>query len=343
MKKLTILFTVFILAFANLAFAGNIPDTGQTKCYDNYDEIPCPKPGESFYGQDANYSINPPSYTVLGGGTMVQDNVTGLIWESKQASDGNPDFSNIHDANNTYTWQDAQDIFIKKLNDEKFGGYSDWRLPTREELRSIVNYGKYKPAIDETYFPNTVLSSLSSNAHFWSADTIAWDADSAWGVNFTYGYVNAYFSKSRSWYMRAVRGGRYGSFDNLIINNDSTVTDTMTGLVWQQGEAGQMTWEKALEYCENLTLAGKNDWRLPTVRELASITKSDTYNPAADTLYFPDIKSDFYWSSTTVDWSTRGPWASISATAAGTTTNISGCRIVYVRCVADSLGHLIIW
>jgi len=41
---------------------GRIPDTGQTKCYDNSGEITCPGPGEPFYGQDATYTINPPSY-----------------------------------------------------------------------------------------------------------------------------------------------------------------------------------------------------------------------------------------------------------------------------------------
>jgi hypothetical protein len=42
-----------------------IPDSGQTKCYDNKNEIPCPKPGEPFYGQDVNYIINSKSYTKL--------------------------------------------------------------------------------------------------------------------------------------------------------------------------------------------------------------------------------------------------------------------------------------
>jgi hypothetical protein len=46
-------------------FTGRIPDTGQTKCYDNEKEIPCPNLGEDFYGQDANYNINPQSFTKL--------------------------------------------------------------------------------------------------------------------------------------------------------------------------------------------------------------------------------------------------------------------------------------
>ncbi|MCX5884178.1 MAG: hypothetical protein NTU74_21000, partial [Deltaproteobacteria bacterium] len=80
-----------------------------TKCYNNTVEIPCPSPGQPFYGQDANYSINPMSYTKLDGSgntlpdsttswVMVRDNVTGLIWEMK-TNDGT-----IHDKDNIYTW-----------------------------------------------------------------------------------------------------------------------------------------------------------------------------------------------------------------------------------------------
>ena len=88
--------SVFIAAFA---FAAPVPDTGQTKCYNDTVEIPCPSPGQPFYGQDANYSINPMSYTKLDGSgnalpdsatswVMVRDNVTGLIWEMKTNKDG---------------------------------------------------------------------------------------------------------------------------------------------------------------------------------------------------------------------------------------------------------------
>ena len=73
---------------------GIVPDTGQTKCYNKTDVITCPSPGQPFYGQDANYTINPMSYTKLDGSgnalpdsapswVMVRDNVTGLIWEMK--------------------------------------------------------------------------------------------------------------------------------------------------------------------------------------------------------------------------------------------------------------------
>ena len=57
-----------------------IVDTGVTAFYDNDSVMPAPKPGEPFYGQDAQYRVNPPSYTDNGDGT-VTDNVTGLMWQ----------------------------------------------------------------------------------------------------------------------------------------------------------------------------------------------------------------------------------------------------------------------
>ena len=63
---------VLLLIPAINVHAWPIPDTGQTKCYNDTVEIPCPAPGEPFYGQDGNYTINLHSYTKLnaGGATL---------------------------------------------------------------------------------------------------------------------------------------------------------------------------------------------------------------------------------------------------------------------------------
>jgi hypothetical protein len=84
----------------------------------------------------------------------------------------------------------------------------------------------------------------------------------------------------------------------LVDNHDGTVTDTETGLTWQQAEAGSMTWEEALLYCENLVLADHDDWRLPNTNELLSIVDYDTINPSIDITRFPAAEAA-YWSSTT--------------------------------------------
>lgn len=83
-------------------------------------------------------------------------------------------------------------------------------------------------------------------------------------------------------------------------NQDGTVTDTCTGLMWQQETApGMFTWQEALDYCENdLRLAEYEDWRLPDIRELQSIVDYSRFGPAIDPI-FNAFTSPGYWSSTT--------------------------------------------
>ncbi len=124
--------------------------------------------------------------------SMVKDNVTGLMWEMKTV-DGS-----IHDINSMYTWNQAQSVFIAKLNATKFGGFSDWRLPTIEELVSIVDDNRrIIPAVNPDYFPNTMSS------YYWSASTNTDATSYTWCVYF--GIV----LNSEKWfryYVRAVRG-----------------------------------------------------------------------------------------------------------------------------------------
>jgi hypothetical protein len=58
---------------------------------------------------------------------------------------------------------------------------------------------------------------------------------------------------------------------SLTDNGDGTITDNNTGLMWQKTDGGEMTFGNAVTYCQNLTLSGCSDWRLPTGNELFSI------------------------------------------------------------------------
>ncbi len=85
--------------------------------------------------------------------------------------------------------------------------------------------------------------------------------------------------------------GQDGDYESLAfsftLNDDGTTTDNNTGLVWETIPlSGKMTWEEAVEYCENLTLGGYDDWRLPTVEELFSISDFSEGWPYLDTAYF---------------------------------------------------------
>ena len=324
-NELTGIFVCFaLLLFAAHAFAAPVPDTGQTKCYNDKVEIPCPSSGQPFYGQDANYNINPISYTKLDGNgndlpdsatswVTVRDNVTGLIWEMKTNKDGVKNYNDPHDADNTYTWYDRNpatnggyagtpgngtdtEDFIKALNDAKYGGYSDWRLPTTKELSYIVNYSFSSGSmIDTRYFPNTAAN------FYWSSTAYIGLKYGAFCGHFESGQVNGeYEYKDSMVYARAVRGGQSGSgVGSYTDNGDGTVTDTFTGLTWQQAGLSSETWEQALTYCEGLSLGGHTDWRLPTIKELLSMVDYSQIDPAINITYFPEMKSYFYWSSTT--------------------------------------------
>ena len=87
--------------------------------------------------------------------------------------------------------------------------------------------------------------------------------------------------------------------DFIRDNTKLVVNDTKTGLMWQDDAVGStMDWSTAITTCENLTLGGYSDWRLPNIRELKSIADRTRANPAISP-NFTAITSDYYWSSTT--------------------------------------------
>lgn len=122
-------------------------------------------------------------FTVSDDGLTVADAQTGLVWQ-QAGSDKRYDFA------------DAAG-YIESLNDDEFGGFDDWRLPTDHELCSIVDRSRYNPAIDSTFGcqPNYYLTSTP----------LASSSDGVWFVDFGGGYVgNA--RRYHDAFVRAVRG-----------------------------------------------------------------------------------------------------------------------------------------
>jgi len=81
-------------------------------------------------------------------------------------------------------------------------------------------------------------------------------------------------------------------------HSNGTVTDNSSGLMWQTRESIPQTWQQAIMYAQSLELGGYNDWRLPTIVELASLIDTSRSNPAINTDFFPGCRSDAYWSAT---------------------------------------------
>ncbi len=234
--------------------------------------------------------------------SCVRDNVTGVIWEVKTADN----------RDSTYTWGSRTSL-VTATNTEALCGITNWRVPSVNELFSIVNYNNYNPSIDSDYFPNTAIGS------FWSEQKVVSNPSNAWPVFFSDGSNISNSSKFNSRRVRLVSADTVAvSYTN---NNNGTITDNTTGLMWKTCDQGQAwdnnntaanltddnctadsnatdnyLWTAALTEAQNHTFAGYDDWRLPNVKELTSIadyTLSPSINPV-----FPNANTGNFWSST---------------------------------------------
>ncbi|NEX16856.1 MAG: hypothetical protein C1943_09565 [Halochromatium sp.] len=318
-----------------------LADTGIDWCADgDTNNLACPVNG--YPGQDGDSgrdaTDNDPndgdagfSYTKLDANgqdlpadaadwSCVRDNVTGSIWEVK-TNDGGP-----RDRDWIFSWYDSDspdgvlgtedggncftagrcdtEKYVQDINAEGLCGFTDWRLPTVQELTEIIHLGRSYPAIDTGYFPHTL-----SSSRFWSSSPDASRSGYAWLVYFNFGNVDSLFTNSPSG-VRLVRAEQR-SFP-FVDNGDGTITDANTGLMWSQCSAGQsgsecasgladtMHWDEALTYAENATHAGYDDWRLPNRKELQSLIDYSAYGPAINEQFFPfpgTITELRFWSS----------------------------------------------
>jgi hypothetical protein len=292
---------------------GTVSSTADTVTVTAVNHVPVPDSGvvtkyTTTFGEDADYTINPPSYTDNGNGTIT-DNVTGLIWQKQ-------------DDATTRTWDDSNTYCSN--NTPALPG-TGWRLPTRMELLGIVNYGTSTPASNATYFPNT------QSSYYWSSGIYATDATKAWSVYFGNGDSYKGYSRTVSNYVRCVRG--QSATSSFTDNGNGTVTDNVTGLMWQQVDDTPTIWRNAIPYCENLTLASYTDWRLPNVKELSSLVDDTRSNPAFNPAYIviTSVDPPFYWSSSTLALDTTAAWSVNSYN--GETGYWNKLNAVYVRCV----------
>ncbi len=290
---------LFLFVFNCSLFSQSIPyslvDTDVREYYSDNELIAAPSPGDPFYGQDATYTGNIPSYTDPGDGTII-DQVSGLFWEKNMGK--------------KISYSEA---FIK-ADSLTVGTYDDWRVPTIKELYSLILFtgrvsgaSAIDPFIDTRYFDQPLgdpdLGEREIDAQTWSSTQYAgltMNGDSTvFGVNFVDGRIKGYPKYKpgsnnivpRSMYFRMVRGNPDYGKNDFEDHGNGTISDHATGLMWQQSDDGQMRdWESALSYAESLELGGQNDWRVPNAKELQSLldyTRSPqtTGSPAIDSLF----------------------------------------------------------
>jgi len=124
------------------------------------------------------------------------------------------------------------------------------------------------------------------------------------------------------------------------IHGNGTLADTVTGLMWQQTDGGEMTIENARIYCDTLTLGGYTDWRLPDAQEGFSILNMQYANPAIDTKTFTKTAAEYWWTSETQANDATKIWATNAGGGIGNhpkaeTISAGGTKKFHVRAVRD--------
>lgn len=189
-----------------------VADTGQTLCYDSTGTRACNEDPVGWPRQDGFYANKPnprsftgptqhPTYT---NDYTTKDNLTGLVWKSCVEGKDGATCENDNEDLNIYMWDNAA-AACTALNSKNSGagyaGRTTWRLPTVQELRTLIDYGVSVPSIDTVRFPGT------PGANHWSTSIYARTPGYTWAVNFMYGF--AYGSaKNCTYYVRCVVNGQ---------------------------------------------------------------------------------------------------------------------------------------
>ena len=293
----------------------NMVSTGQTKSYATHDDGSYQSGVSVVQSRDDTLDI-------------VTDMNTKLVWQ---------------DNNDTHSVTKNKVNALNYCTDLSHAGHSDWRLPSREELISIVDYTKSYPSIDSSF------KFVVEDGIYLSSTQVAGSTDDAWYVEFRDG--KSYYSANDStvYNIRCVRGatGSIYSSDYVKPTNSDYVTDRDdTYLLWQDdGNAGQTkkSWADAIEYCEALNLRDESGtytgtvWRLPNINELATIIDdavSGSSTPAIIDIFSNTAAevTDRYWSSTTVASNSDSAWAVGFTYGTHVSSTKSGSN--FVRCVS---------
>jgi len=170
-KTITTISIVLLTTISANEFSLGKLNTGQTVSYTDYDD------GYYQIGKKREYTRDDEK-------NIVTDLATGLMWQDDS------DVGSIEK-----NWEDAK-TYCSGLT---LGGYSDWYLPSIEELVSITDKGRDNPAI------NPIFQNVDTGSYYWSSTTNANYTDVAWSVVFKFGGINYYCGKKNSRYVRCLR------------------------------------------------------------------------------------------------------------------------------------------
>lgn len=306
---------------------GGYLHTGQSRCHDaDGGEIPC-----KGSGQDAEFGRGHPwpEPRFVVDGERVDDRLTGLVWSLD---------ANL--AEFPLGWQEALD-FIAEMNAEARLGHTDWRLPNRRELRSLISHDTRRPALPADHPFHNLFTHW-----YWTSTSSAGYPNHAWYVNMDGGRM-FYGGKDQAFMVWPVRGegngvvprtgqtdcfntegeqvccedsGQDGAYrcgrpwpEPRFEVRDAGIIDHLSGLLWHSSaslEEKPVSWQQALDSLAELNREDSNrNWRLPSINELESLIDASRFDPALPAQHpFKDVQP-VYWSATTSLYEPDWAWA----------------------------------
>ena len=296
----------------------HILPTGLTACYSETGEVvTCHGTGQdaAFWGAGNKAGRSAERFELLGD-LLVKDQATGLIWMRDSCPSTYP-----------LSWLEGL-RFIERMNDERRCGRTDWRMPNRREMRSLIDHSARKPALPADHpFHNIFLG------WYWTSTTAAIAPRYAWYVHLEGGRM-FYGNKDGYYWVWPVCGqsevlactGAVHCYDDSgaiipcddrqdgglkkgvvwpvprFVKGEDEVMDRLTGLVWQirarQGDSS-FSWQEALDVAAACAKTSELPWRMPTINELESLVDASTHSPALMEEHPFLVVQNAYWSSTT--------------------------------------------
>lgn len=262
---------------------------------------------------------------------VVLDKKTGLMWPIDASLYKFP-----------MTWNEALNS-IRESNRSELFGYTDWKLPNRKELFSLMSHDAVNPSLPHEHpFINVF------TGYYWTSTSCARLPKQAWYIHL--GGARVFKGIKQNSYMvwpvrvdsvnskifqtgqkccynengdiiKCSNTGQDGEFQSGLsydkprfIENTNSIYDNATDLTWfKSGNFSNdvLNWPLAFEFVEKMNKElkyGHNDWRLPTIVELESLTDMNNHSPALSIDHrFIDVQ-EFYWSSTTSMYDTQYAW-----------------------------------
>ena len=226
----------------------------------------------------------------------VEDRKTGLAWYNGNLFELPLDWNEAIECISTFKSNENQPI--------------QWRLPSRDELFSLISHQDINPTIAEGHpFKNVF------NGYYWTRTECSRLPGQAWYIHLGGGRVQLGM-KHGSYLVLPVSGPELKrSFSkNRFKKQLDCIFDRFTNRTWLQHikiNRYTCSWKDALNIIDRINAsrtAGFSDWRLPNIRELDSLVDTSLHSPAFAAGFSLGSVKDGYWSSTTSKYEPRYAW-----------------------------------